>query len=134
VKYLGLVEGEIATASIQQMLETYITELEQGRLVGFYEKTCTPEFFQELKKDAELLSQTFEKLEADASHLKIMLTDKETAEAVFDHILTGVSKQNRQKQVLFEGQFHWELKKIENTWKISGISSRSSEKTQKQYF
>lgn len=134
VKYLGLVEEEMATAAIQHMLETYIAELSQGRLVGFYEKTCTRDFFQELKKDAELLSQTFEKLEADASHLKIRLTDKKTAEAVFDHILTGVSKQNRQKQVLFEGQFHWELKKIENTWKISGISSRSSEKTQKQYF
>ncbi len=131
VKYLGLVEAEITTATIQQMLETYISELEQGRLVDFYEKTCTPEFFQELKKDAELLSQTFENLAANASHLKITLIDKETAEAVFDHILTGTFKQNRQRQVLFEGQFRWELKKIEDAWKVNGISSRPSEKIQK---
>jgi len=128
VKYLGLVETEIATAAIQHMLDTYITELGQGRLVNFYKNSCTQEFFKEIKTNAELLSQTYEKIAAFGSQLQVGLTDSETAQAVFNHILTGVSKRDRQKQVLFEGQYQWELKKLENTWKINGISSRSSEK------
>jgi tetratricopeptide (TPR) repeat protein len=106
----------------------YVQALNDNRLVDFFRENCTPEFFEEIKRDAELIASLYQSFKSVAD--KIVITDmqEDSAEVSFSHMIVGISKQDGSEQVLFEGQYSWTLKKAAKAWKISAIRTRSSDR------
>jgi len=101
--------------------------LNNKNLLAFYRDSSSSQFYSEKKKDAELISSLFENLEATASNISIQFKGSDKAVVSFSHAITGSTKGGT-KQVLFSGIFEWNLEKQDNSWKITGLTSRSIDK------
>jgi tetratricopeptide (TPR) repeat protein len=113
---------------IIKMVNDYRDSLKNHTLVLFYERNCTPEFFSEIKKDAEWIMSSYEKLDSFITDINIRFMDMNKADASISLIITGTSKKDGIKQSLFEGIYKWKLVKKNNQWKISEVSSHSTNK------
>ena len=128
VKYSDLANKKIAHEQINNIVGQYVQALNRNNLVTFYKETCSSQLYQKIKKDAELISTLYDSLQSVASNINIKFKGINKAEVTFSHIMIGVSKKEKRKQVLFEGTFTWDMEKQGDSWKIVGRSSRSAGK------
>jgi serine/threonine protein kinase len=121
-------QRSLGERAVNDLVVRYIQALNDNRLVDFFRENCTPEFFEEIKRDAELIASLYQSFKSVAN--KVVITDmqEDSAEVSFSHMIVGISKQDGSEQVLFEGQYSWTLKKAAKAWKISAIRTRSSDK------
>jgi len=127
-EYIDLSKQEISKNQIRDIVKRYSDSLENKTLVSFYQRNCAPDFFPEIKQDAEWIISSYNDLESFISDVTIHFTQENRAEAKISLIITGVFQRGGVKQSLFEGIYEWELVKRNDQWKISGVSSQQSKK------
>ena len=127
-KYLNQANLNLAPEQIGMIVHQYVQSIKNKKLLTFYKNTCSLKLYQQIKKDAELLSKLYDKHQSLASDVNIRFEGMNLAEVTFSHMMTGVSKADGRKQVLFEGTLKWKMEKQGESWKITGISSYPHEK------
>jgi serine/threonine protein kinase len=127
-KYLNQANLNLAPEQIGMIVNQYVQSIKNKKLLTFYENACSLKLYQQIKKDAELLSKLYDKHQSLASDIGIRFEGMNQAEVTFSHMMTGVSKADGRKQVLFEGTIKWMMEKQGESWKITGISSYPHEK------
>ena len=125
-EYALLSEQRIAENRIKVMVNEYIDSLQKNALISFYKKNCTPEFFPEVRKDAEWITKTYDELRCLVSDISIQFEDEVKAEVSVSLVITGTSRWDGSKQALFEGIYKWNIIKQDQDWKITGVSSYPS--------
>jgi tetratricopeptide (TPR) repeat protein len=125
-EYIDLSKQRMAEHQIKSMVNEYCDSLENSTLVSFYERNCTPEFFPEIKEDAEWLVKTYEELKSFVSNVTVQLIQESEAEVNIFLIITGISKKDGIKHALFEGKYKWYLIKKNGQWRINGVISQPS--------
>ncbi len=127
-EYSVLANRKVAPEQINSIVNKYVQAINSNDLVTFYKETCSSQLYQNVKKDAELLSTLYDSLQSAASNINIQFKEINKAEVSFSLVMIGMSKKDKRKQVIFEGTFTWEMEKPADSWTIVGISSRSTEK------
>jgi hypothetical protein len=85
-----------------------------------------PTLFQRIKGDTELISSLYKSFRSVGSNINVQLKETNKAEVSFSNIITGIPESGKQRQVVFEGTYVWEMEKQGETWKIIGISTQTS--------
>ena len=111
----------------EALVNEYVQSVNTKKLVSFYEKACTQQLYQSLRKRTEMSLRMTESLQSTASDIIFHLKGISQAEISFSHVITGVSKDGI-KQDLFDGQIKWDLRRIGENWKIIRIVSIPKEK------
>jgi len=132
-EYRDLSRREIAIIQIRNVINEYESALSSNNLSSFYEETCTPEYYQRIKKDAELISRSYEEFHSSVSDINIQCENHDKVKASFSQIITGITEKSGAKQVLFEGIFNWDMKKEGDAWRIVTITFRPTEKRQNHH-
>jgi len=112
---------KLATAEISSLIDQYVQSLVNNNLVEFYKRSCTPQLYLEIRKDAELISSLFENFKLVASDKNIRLTGRVRADVSFVYRLVGTSKGGGAEQELSNGMMQWSLEKQGDSWKIAKI-------------
>jgi len=119
-------------AAMKALLDEYVQAIRQADLKGFYSQNGTPEFFQRIKKETEIIFKSYRDIQVTASGLDVDIKDSKFdqyfAGATFAQIMTGVSLDKGIRQILFEGKMTWALMNDGGGWKISEISAVSKNK------
>ncbi|MGB9006842.1 MAG: protein kinase [Candidatus Aminicenantales bacterium] len=119
---------------VAALIRQYTLAIPQGGLKAFFQKNCTAELFQKIKRETELISSQYSDLRASTSGVTARVTDfqadqaqgvirKMSAEATFVQILTGIPPDGSGRKALFEGKILWRLEKRGEEWKITEIVS-----------
>jgi tRNA A-37 threonylcarbamoyl transferase component Bud32/tetratricopeptide (TPR) repeat protein len=119
---------------VAALIRQYTLAIPQGGLKAFFQKNCTAELFQKIKRETELIGSQYSELRASTSGVTARVTDfqadqaqgvirKMSAEATFGQILTGIPPDGSGRKVLFEGKILWRLEKRGEEWKITEIVS-----------
>ena len=127
-KLLNLARLKIAPQQIKDLVSQYTESLNNNNLLTFYQRTCSAQFYQKVKRDTGIILNLYDKLQSFASNINIRFKGINQVEVSFSHIITGVSKKDGIKQVLLDGTTTWEMQKKVDTWKITDISFRKAEK------
>ncbi len=117
---------------VAALIRQYTLAIPQGGLKAFFQKNCTAELFQKIKRETELISSQYSELRASTSGVTARVTDfqadqaqgvirKMSAEATFVQILTGIPPEGSGRKALFEGKILWRLEKRGEEWKITEI-------------
>jgi hypothetical protein len=72
-----------------------------------------------LKSEFKLLFNGYDGIKSVHSQVTISLSSAQGAKAGFSELLTAVSKKTGQREIYFEGQRTWRLRKLPTGWKIS---------------
>jgi len=128
-EYALLSEQRIAESHIKDMVNEYSDSLQKNELISFYKRNCMPEFFPEVRKDAEWIIRTYDELRCLVSEISIQFEDEIKAEVSISLVITGTSKWDGSKQALFEGIYKWNVIKQDQGWKIKAVSSHPSNKS-----
>ncbi len=131
-EYTKLAEKELDKAYIVSLIGQFNSAVNDKTLSEFYQKACSSEFYQKIKKDAELIINSFESLKSVMSDSSLEFIGTGHVQVSFPNITMGVLKQEERQQVLFEGIYTWEMKKSENTWKIINIKTTAIKKSIKK--
>lgn len=127
LEYIDLAEIALAPERISDMVYQYIQALKNDELSIFYEETCSSQLFEELKRDAEMILASYSDLQAIASEIRLKFQGKNNGEVSFSHVITGVSRRDGSRQVIFEGILKWDLEKKGRIWKIAGVHSQNTD-------
>ncbi len=125
-EYALLSNQKIADRDIKTLVNEYSDSLQNNKLISFYKRNCTPEFFPEVRKDAEWIIRTYDELKCLVSDISVRFEDEIKAEVSISLVITGTSKWDGSKQALFEGIYKWNMIKQDKGWKITGVSSHPS--------
>jgi hypothetical protein len=94
-------------------------------VLEFYKKNCRPQLYKKVRKDIELMSSSYDELQAKASNIKVQFKRFNQTEVSFFQNISGVSSEDGRRKVVFEGNVRWEIRKRGNIWKIIKVYSRS---------
>ena len=131
-EYTKLAEKELAKAYIVSLIGQFNSAVNDRTLPEFYQKACSSELYQKIKKDAELIINSYESLKSVTSGNSLQFIGTGHLQVSFPNITMGVLKQREGQQVLFEGIYTWEMKRSENTWKIISIKTTAIKKSIKK--
>ncbi len=116
-----------APSEIKAILDQYLQASRQTGLKSFYSLKCTPELFQRIHREAEVISATYDDIQISGSNLDVSAKesqfDRYEAEAAFTQVMTGMSKNKGTRQILFEGKMRWSLINSGGDWRISEITA-----------
>ncbi len=127
-KLLNRARLKIAPQQIKDLVSQYIELLNNNNLLTFYQRTCSAQFYQKVKRDTEIILSLYDKLQSVASNINIRFKGINQVAVSFSHIITGVSRKDGIKKVLLDGTTTWEMQKKVDTWKITDINFRNVEK------
>jgi len=128
IKYLNMANLNLAPEQIGVIVHRYVQSIKNNKLLAFYMNACSSQLYKQIKKDAELISKLYDKFQSVASDINIRFEGVNQAEVTFSHMMTGISKADSRKHVLFEGTLEWDMEKQGENWKIIGISSHPHRK------
>jgi tetratricopeptide (TPR) repeat protein/tRNA A-37 threonylcarbamoyl transferase component Bud32 len=121
-----------APAEIAALLDEYVQAVGRSDPRSFYSGRCTPELFQRIKKDAEVITTAYRDLQVRGSGLEVEVTDSRfdryAATAEFNQVMTGISREKGTRQILFEGRIRWGLVNTGSGWRISEITALPSKR------
>ena len=120
------IQGAMDESAINALVARYIQSLNANRLSDFYRENGTPEFFDEIKRDAELITGQYASFKSQADQIVITGIQDSAAQVSFSHTIVGVSKKDGSEQVIFEGRYIWTLEKVAQAWKISALRVRTT--------
>ncbi|MFA9453797.1 MAG: protein kinase [Candidatus Aminicenantaceae bacterium] len=121
----GRTQTTLDERAINALVGLYVQSLNQNRLVDFYREHGTPEFFAEIKRDAELITGQYQSFKSQADQIVVTGMQGASTQVAFSHTIVGVSKEDGSEQVIFEGGYVWTLVKIAESWKISALRVRT---------
>ena len=130
-RYAVWAEKEMAEEQIKNLVSRYAQAMNSDSIVSFYEENCSPEEYERIRNEAALISGLYENLQSTVSEITIeWLGDvaaiewrgDEEAEVHFKNRIEGVSKEQGEKQILFDGNYTWNVKKQGDFWKILKIT------------
>jgi serine/threonine protein kinase len=127
-KYLNTANLSLAPERIGLVVHQYVQSIKNKKLLTFYKNKCSSQLYNSIEKDAKLISSLYDNLKSVASDINIRFEGVNQAEVTFSHMMTGVSKADGRRQVLFDGTLKWNMEKQGENWKIMDISSQSSRK------
>jgi len=119
-EYLNLANEKIAESQINALVNHYVQSVNSGTLLNFYESSCASQCYQDVKKDAELMTNFFSNLQSSASNVLVRFKDSDQAEVSFSNTISGTNKAGVRQDVI-KGVYKWDLRKQGNNWKIIGI-------------
>ncbi len=119
-------EREMDSAALRGLVTEYVSALNQGKLMEFYQARCAAPLFDEIKSDAELITSLFSSFKSQASNQNIRIDEDGGAEVSFAQTIVGISKEDGSEQQLFRGTYTWQLEKRGAEWKIVSIRSDPS--------
>lgn len=129
-KYLDLALMQIAPRQINVLVNEYVQAFNSKNQLSFYQAACSPDLYQKIKKEVELIANIYDNFRAAASNVNIRFRESDQAEASFSIISTGELKEDGRKQVLFEGTYFWDMERQGDSWKIVRITAKPLEKKQ----
>jgi len=127
-KYRTMAGMKLAPQQVSALVQRYVQAFNDKALLSFYRENSSPELFQLVRKDVELILSQYDNFKTVASNIDLRFQDASRAEAGFSSISTGELKSDRRKQVLFEGTLTWSLEKRGDRWTIIRITNRPAEK------
>jgi len=121
-----------APGEVRALLDSYLQAVKKADLKSFYSQSGTPEFYQRIKKETEVIFKSYDEIQVTASGLGVNVKesnfDQYSAEASFFQIITARNRDKGPRQILFDGQMTWTLKNDGGSWKISEIAAASKAK------
>jgi tetratricopeptide (TPR) repeat protein len=129
-KYLSLARMQVIPQEIQAVVNQYVQAFNSQGLLSFYQETCSPDLYQKIKNDVELIMSIYSNFRAVASNLNIRFKEINQAEASFSIVSTAVLKEDGRKQVLFEGTYVWVMENQGGRWKIIRLTAQPVRKEQ----
>ncbi len=124
-QYMNLANTNLSIEQIHMIVHQYVRSVENHDLLDFYENNCTSQLFETLRTDIRLMLNTYQNLYAAVYNLSIRFVETEKAEVSFNSQLTGVSAEEEERQVLFDGLQQWSLIKQAGKWRIEEIELES---------
>lgn len=121
-EYINSANEKISQSQINSLVNQYVQSVNSGNLLTFYENNCSPQCFQEIRKDAEIITTYFSNLQSSASNIEIRFKDTNRAEVSFYNTISGTNKAGARQDVI-KGVYKWDLERQGNAWKIIGITS-----------
>ena len=121
-EYLKLANEKISESQINALISQYVQAVNNGRLLDFYQNHCSPQCYQDIKEDAELIINFFSNLDSSATNIEVRFKGADRAEARFFNTVSGIGQAGSRQDVI-KGDYRWDLEKQGNTWKITGIAS-----------
>jgi serine/threonine protein kinase len=116
---------KLASGEIKGLLDRYVQSLKEKSYPEFFRKSCSPDLYQKVNKEMEVLFGLYDDIQASASNLTVVVKETSVerikAQADFFHVLTGKPRGRGTKQVLFEGVYKWSLEKAGENWLITDI-------------
>lgn len=123
LNYLNSARKQLAPMQIEILISLYSQSVNNNNIESFYEMNCSSQLFESIKRYAEFISMNYKNLQSRVSGITIQFQEDNRAEVRFSNIITGVSKDESEKQVIFEGSYTWNVEKQGNKWKITDIIS-----------
>ena len=127
-RLLNLAMVKIAPEYVKIFVKQYVQSINNQSVLEFYRKNCNPQLFPRVRKDIESMSRSYDKLQAEASNIKVQFKRINLTEVTFFQRISGMSREDGRRKVVFEGNVRWEMRKRGNIWKIVRVNSRSSGK------
>jgi len=131
-EFVRLAEQEQVTTYVVNLIGQFNSAVNGQTLPEFYRKACSPDLYQQINKDVELIMNSYENLKSVTSDSSLQFVGTDHLQVSFPNITMGVLKQEGRQQVLFEGTYIWDMKKSENTWKIMNIKTSAVKKSIKK--
>jgi tetratricopeptide (TPR) repeat protein/predicted Ser/Thr protein kinase len=119
---------KLAPARIKAAVDGFVQATNGGRVLSFYESTCSPALFQRIKREIEIVNSLYGECQTQASQVTIRFPERGKAEVRFTNITTGLMKPENKRRVVFEGTYVWTMERREDDWLIVGIQSLPSRK------
>ncbi len=119
LKYLLQAETALAAPEIKRLIESHRAAVENKDLLtvlSFYDPSIPAD---SLQSEFKLLFNGYDGIKSVHSQVAISLSGAQGAKAGFSELLTAVSKKTGQREIYFEGQRTWRLRKLQTGWKIS---------------
>jgi hypothetical protein len=120
-EYISLSNEKISLSQINAFVNQYSQSVNNKTLLDFYKNNCSPQCYDDIKKDAELMTTYFDNLQSTASNVEVRFKGESQAEATFLNNISGTSKAGA-KQDILKGVYRWDLEKQGDSWKIIGIT------------
>lgn len=120
-EYIRLSNEQISLSQINAFVSQYSQSVNNKTLLDFYKNNCSPQCYDDIKKDAELMITYFDNLQSTASNIEIRFKGENQAEVTFANNISGTSKAGA-KQDILKGVYKWDLEKQGDSWKITGIT------------
>jgi tetratricopeptide (TPR) repeat protein len=121
-----------APGEVKALLDRYLQAVKKADLKSFYSQSGTPEFYQRIKKETEVIFKSYDEIQVTTSGLEVNVKessfDQYAAEAAFFQIITARNRDKGPRQILFDGRMVWTLKNNGDGWKISEIAAASKVK------
>ena len=127
-RLLNLAMVKIAPEYVKIFVKQYIQSVNNQSVLEFYRKNCSPQLFPRVRKDIESMSRSYDELQAEASNINVQFKRINLTEVSFFQRISGMSREDGRRKVVFEGNVRWEMRKRGNIWKIIRVNSSSSEK------
>jgi tetratricopeptide (TPR) repeat protein len=123
-RYLSRARMQVIPQEIQAVVNQYVQAFNSQNLLSFYQEACSPDVYQKIKSDVELIMSIYGNFRAVASNLNIRFKENNQAEASFSIVSTAVLKEDGRKQVLFEGTYIWDMENQGDRWKIIRLTAQ----------
>lgn len=124
---LKLAKQKLATKEIEALLQEYNNALKNNQLPGFYERRCTSELYEDVRNDAEIISNLYSSFKSEVANQEIRFIDGDKAEVTFSNKIVGILKETGEEQTIFDGTFYWTVIKYNEGWKIIVLDYKSPE-------
>jgi hypothetical protein len=109
--------------SVKGMAAKYVEAFNGRNLPEFYRENASPELYQSVKADVELISKIYDNFQSTASNIRLSFPENGRAEMSFSNIAMAERREDGRKQVLFEGSCRWTLEKRNERWTIIEIET-----------
>lgn len=124
---LKLAKQKLLTGEIESLIQEYINALKNNQLLAFYERRCSPELYEEIRNEAEIILSSYSGFKSEASNSEIRFIDEDKAQVIFFNKIIGISKEDGSEQTLFEGTYYWTVVKLKKSWRIIALDNESLE-------
>jgi tetratricopeptide (TPR) repeat protein len=119
-EYLNLANEKISMSQINALVNQYVQSVDSGKLLNFYESSCSSQCYLDVKKDAELVATYFSNLQSSAANVEFRFKGTDRAEVSFSNTISGTNKAGARQDVI-KGVYKWDLQKQGKSWKIIRI-------------
>jgi tetratricopeptide (TPR) repeat protein len=124
LRYEEIAHQKLAPQRIKSLVDQFAAAVNGGQLLPFYEASCSPAFFQRIKRNVELMNTMYSQFQSQCSQTTIRFLEKGLIEVRFSNITTGLLKSENRRMIIFEGAYVWTLQRQGDQWMIADIQSQ----------
>jgi serine/threonine protein kinase len=110
-------------AQVQALIDSFVTAWNSKTLPDFYRENGSPELYQKNRKDAELIMSLYESFQAVASNVALDFKETDRLVVRFATLTTGARARDGGREVIFDGDYVWEMVQQDSTWQIIRIEA-----------